>query len=233
MKSLVSTLLLLHIAAGVIALFVGLVPMAVQKGNRLHKRAGLIYVWCMIVVAATALLLCGLQPFKMGRLFLTGIAVFSFYLCFTGWRATKQKIGLFTPADRFLTYLVLVTGVGMMGMGTYLATTLANWSLPIVFAFFGALTTRFAWQDHAKYQNPTMKMAWFFQHFTRMGGSYIATITAALVTNVHRVVPPGAPDWIGTVVWIAPSLAGGLLIGLTVVWYKKKFAGKVAVIARG
>jgi uncharacterized membrane protein len=61
-----------------------------KKGGKLHNRSGLLYVYCMITVAVTALLLCGLQPFKMMRLFLTGIAVFSFYLCFTGWRATSQ-----------------------------------------------------------------------------------------------------------------------------------------------
>lgn len=78
MKTLILTLLITHIAAGFTALLVGLIPMFFEKGNRLHKRAGLIYVYCMIVVAATAMLLCVLQPFKMMRLFLAGIAVFSF-----------------------------------------------------------------------------------------------------------------------------------------------------------
>lgn len=91
MKTVILSLLILHIATGITALLVGLIPMIAKKGGRLHNRVGLIYVYCMIAVAVSALLLCVLQPFKMMRLFLTGIAVFSFYLSMTGWRATKQK----------------------------------------------------------------------------------------------------------------------------------------------
>ncbi|RYF51989.1 MAG: DUF2306 domain-containing protein, partial [Cytophagaceae bacterium] len=78
MKTIINALLILHIAVGTIALFIGLVPMFSKKGSALHNRTGLVYVWCMIIIAITALLLCGLQPFKMMRVFLTGIAVFSF-----------------------------------------------------------------------------------------------------------------------------------------------------------
>ena len=224
MKTLLTLLLTTHIAAGSTALLVGLVPMFAQKGGRLHNRAGLVYVYCMITVAITALLLCGLQPFRLFLLFLTGIAVFSFYLCFTGWRATKNKQGIPTPLDKMLTYSTLLVGVAMICFGTYLVTRRGFSFMPIVFSFFGLLTARFAWQDYRKQQQPTLKMGWFFQHFTRMGGSYVATFTAALVTNLHRVLPANAPDWAGTVVWIAPSLVGGLLIARTVRYYKQKFA---------
>ena len=226
MKTLLSLLLFVHIAAGVVALLVGLVPMAAQKGTRLHRRTGLVYVWCMVVVAATAGLLCGLQPFRMMRLFLAGIAVFSFFLCMTGWRATKQKTGRTTPADRLLTYVALATGGGMVAFGTYLMALNGPTFLPVVFSFFGLLTSRFAWRDHCQYQRPTLKMGWFFQHFTRMGGSYIATFTAALVTNAHRFVPAHAPHWLGTLLWIAPSVLGGGLIGYTVFRYRKKFSAR-------
>ncbi len=93
MKTLLVTLLITHIATGIAALLIGLIPMFSKKGSRLHNRAGLIYVYCMITVAVTALLLCILKPFNMMRLFLTGIAVLSFYLSMTGWRATEQKNG--------------------------------------------------------------------------------------------------------------------------------------------
>ncbi len=231
MKTLLTLLLLTHIATGFIALLVGLIPMFSQKGGRLHNRAGLVYVYCMITVAITALLLCGLQPFKMMRLFLTGIAVFSFYMCFTGWRATKNKNGRQTSLDKLLTYSTMLVGAGMVGFGAYLLTQYGLSFMPIVFTFFGVLTAQFAWKDYRKQQQPTLRMTWYFQHFTRMGGSYIATFTAAAVTNVPRLLPANAPEWTATLIWIAPAILGGMLIGRTVRYYKQKFAAKSSGMA--
>lgn len=223
MKTLITSLLIVHIATGCIALLVGLIPMVTQKGNLLHKRAGLVFVYCMMAVAVTALLLCVLQPFKLMRLFLAGIAVFSFYLTMTGWRATKQKNGQITTFDRSLTYVTLAVSAGMIGYGIYLLVTNGASFFPIVFAFFGVLTLVFAQKDARQFGQPTKKMSWFFQHITRMGGAYIATFTAAIVTNMDRFAPAGSPDWIATLLWIAPSLIGGMLIGRTVRYYIAKF----------
>ncbi|MBN8822784.1 MULTISPECIES: DUF2306 domain-containing protein [unclassified Spirosoma] len=232
MKTLLSSLLIVHVATGSIALLVGLIPMIAKKGGRLHNRAGLVYVYCMITVAITALLLCGLQPFKMMRLFLTGIAVFSFYLSMTGWRATKQKKAGPTSFDKGLTWVTLVVSFAMIGFGGYLLLTRGASFFPILFSFFGTLTLVFAGRDLQFMAKPIEKMHWFFQHFTRMGGSYIATFTAALVTNLPRLLPSNAPEWMYTAGWIVPSVVGGMLIGRTVAYYKKKFnTPKVAVAA--
>lgn len=231
MKTLLTALLIVHIATGIIALFVGLVPMFSQKGNSLHRRTGLVYVWCMVIVALTAILLCGLQPFRMFRLFLTGIAVFSFYLCLSGWRATKQKSGLYALFDKALAYVTLLTGAAMAAFGVYLLVLNGALFLPVVFTFFGLLTGLFACLDVRMLGRPAEKKHWFFRHFIRMGGSYIATFTAALVTNVGRILPDNAPEWTYTLSWIAPSLLGGALIGLTVRRYKRRFAPKNGVAA--
>ncbi|MBD2699799.1 DUF2306 domain-containing protein [Spirosoma sp. BT702] len=223
MKTLVTSLLILHIATGSIALLVGMIPMFSKKGSRLHNRAGLVYVYCMITVAITALLLCALQPLTMMRLFLTGIAVFSFYLSMSGWRATKQKKSGPTVADRVMMYTTLAVSLAMISMGVNLMSRPGNVFFPVLFTFFGVLTAVFATQDIQRLRKPTEKMHWFFQHFTRMGGSYIATFTAALVTNIGRILPPDAPAWTGTIGWIAPSIVGGMLIGRTVRYYKQKF----------
>ena len=223
MKTLILSLLITHIATGCTALLVGLIPMFSKKGSRLHNRAGLIYVYCMITVAVTALLLCALQPFKMMRLFLTGIAVFSFYLSMTGWRATKQKKSAPTAFDKGLTFITLAVSVSMIGFGVYLMVLNGASFFPIVFSFFGVLTFIFAGRDIQFMNRPTEKMHWFFQHFTRMGGSYIATFTAALVTNLGRMLPENSPEWVATAVWIAPSMVGGFLIARTVRYYKQKF----------
>ncbi len=228
MKTLLISLLIIHIATGCTALLVGLIPMFSKKGSRLHNRAGLIYVYCMITVALTALLLCALQPVKLMRLFLAGIAIFSFYLSMTGWRATKQKTSGPTVFDKGLTVSTLAVSVGMIGFGVYLLVLNGASFFPVVFSFFGLLTLIFAGRDVQLMTLSANGMhrdvePWLFQHFTRMGGSYIATFTAALVTNLGRMLPENAPEWAATAVWIAPSIVGGVLIGRTVRYYKKKF----------
>lgn len=223
MQTVITSLLIIHVATGCIALLVGLIPMFSQKGNRLHKRAGSVFVYCMIIVAITALLLCALQPFRMMRLFLTGIAVFSFYLTMTGWRATKQKTTGPATADRGLTYATLAVSAAMIGYGIYLLALNGASFFPIVFTFFGVLTGVFAQKDARQFGRPVEKMGWFFQHLTRMGGAYIATFTAALVTNMGRILPENAPEWLATVGWITPSIVGGMLIARTVRYYLVKF----------
>ena len=229
MKTLVLILLIIHVSAGVTALIVGLILMLLTKGNRLHKRVGLIFVYCMMIVAATALLLCVLQPFKMMRLFLTGIAVFSFYLTMTGWRATKQKTTGPTLTDKTLTFVTLAVSLSMIGFGVYLLVLNGPLFLPIVFTFFGVLTLTFAARDVRLMRQPTEKMHWFFQHFTRMGGAYIATFTAALVTNMGRVLPANAPEWVSTMGWILPTVIGGAIVARTVRYYRARFAPKNAM----
>lgn len=216
-------LLLIHVLAGFTALIVGLMPMLLQKGTRFHKRAGLVYVYCMFTVAVTALLLCTLQPFKMIRLFLTGIAIFSFYLCVTGWRATKQKTNGPTQADKILTYVVMAVSVGMVGVGGYLLTNKAS-VLAVLFAIFGFLTFKNAWYDVQSFSKRPEKMHWFYHHITRMGGSYIATFTAFLVNNAHWITPRDAPAWTETFGWITPAVVGGMLVARTVRQYKQKFS---------
>jgi hypothetical protein len=221
MKTLLLVLLSAHIVAGFTALTVGLIPMFFSKGTRIHKRAGLVYVYCMMIGAATALLLCALQPFKMMRLFLVGIAVFSLYLSLTGWRATKQKSQEPQPIDKLLTYLTLTVSVAMLGFGTYLLTNGVSF-IAILFTVFGFLTFKNAWYDVKSFTKRPGKMHWFYHHITRMGGSYIAIFTAFLVNNSNRLVPGGVPAWTETIVWLTPALVGSLLIARTVNYYKQK-----------
>lgn len=229
MEMLVKLFLITHIAAGTTALLVGLIPMLAKKGGRLHNRAGRIYVYCMIIVAASAVLLCVSQPFKLFRLFLAGIAVFSFYLSFTGWRATKQKKTSPTLGDQLLTYVTLVVSVGMIGFGGWLISQSSSF-LSILFTFFGILTLIFATQDFRRIGKKPAPQHWFFQHITRMGGSYISAFTAFIVVNTGRIVANGAPEWIGLAGWIAPSVIGGMLISRTVRYYKQKFSGSKQVV---
>src|SRR4051812_48783084 len=51
------TLLPIHIAAGGIAIVLGAVALSVKKGGTLHRRSGLLFVYAMLVMGATASIL--------------------------------------------------------------------------------------------------------------------------------------------------------------------------------
>lgn len=223
----VRLLLSLHIAAGTTALLAGLVPMLGRKGGALHVGAGRLYVLCMVLVAASAVLLCLLQPLTLGRLFLTGVAVLSFYLSFSGWRAARRRSVVLPPPDLALAVGSVVVGLGMVGVGVRLGAGL--------FAFFGSLLCVFAgldsWYSLRRSGPPTGPSIWLMRHFTRMGGSYISATTAFVVVNLGRWLPTGAPAWAGTVGWLAPSLVGGLLIFRLVRRYRQRTAPRSAAVA--
>ena len=87
MEPLATGLLVAHIAVGFTALAVGPFAMFSAKGGTLHRRAGMVYVWAMVAVVITAVVLAVYRP----NLFLLGVAVFSFYLTFSGYRALFHK----------------------------------------------------------------------------------------------------------------------------------------------
>ena len=218
---LVRALLYTHIAAGFTALLSGLVPMLGRKGGPWHVRAGRLYTYCMLAVAATAVGLVLAQPITGGRLFLTGVAVLAFYLSYTGWRAAARRSPRLVGADKWLAIGSLLVAVAMIGAGVRFGS--------ILFAFFGGLLavfaggdTRLAFAPPATAAPGARPVPWIFRHFTRMGGAYISTLTAFLVVNMGRWLPAGAPAWVGTAVWIAPSVVGGALIGRTVRAHKQR-----------
>jgi hypothetical protein len=75
-------LLAVHVAAGACSFVLAPVALATAKGGKQHKRWGMVYLWAMGVVAATALPMSLYRPV----LFLAMVAVFSFYVTFAGYR---------------------------------------------------------------------------------------------------------------------------------------------------
>src|ERR1700722_15572939 len=80
-------LLAVHIAAGFGSFLLAPVALATAKGGKQHKRWGMVYLWSMGVVAATAVPLAFFFPVR----FLALVAVFSFYFAFSGYRVLGLK----------------------------------------------------------------------------------------------------------------------------------------------
>src|ERR1700761_1415174 len=104
-----------HIALGTVALLIAPLAMITVKGGLWHRRWGKIYFWAMAGVAFTAVILCWLGA----GLFLFLIALFSFYLALTGYRALSRKQPGSKPApfDIVISVVMIVTGIAFFFVG--------------------------------------------------------------------------------------------------------------------
>ena len=88
MNEMAQVLLPVHILAGTIALLCAALAVSSEKGKKLHVLSGRTYIWCMVAIFLTAIPMSIISS----NIFLFLIAVFSFYLAFSGMRfATNRK----------------------------------------------------------------------------------------------------------------------------------------------
>ena len=80
--------LILHVVAGTIALFAGIVAMASRKGARTHRMAGAVFFASMLAMAVLADYLAVAMPTQIPNLF---IGTFTIYLVATGWLTVRRK----------------------------------------------------------------------------------------------------------------------------------------------
>ena len=215
METLITTLRWIHISAGMLALGLAPVAMLTVKGGRAHRRWGKIYFWSMAVVASTAIMLALWRP----QIFLALLAVFSFYLAFTGYRALSRK----RPAqgqgpvaiDWAAALLTFAASAALAVLG--LVRPGPNWQrLGFVPVVFGVLGMVLAGLDIRKFARPPADPhAWWFAHMSGMLGSYIATVSAFSVVN-FTFLPI-------TVRWLWPTAIGIPLITTWITYYKIRF----------
>ena len=118
---------------------------------------------------------------------------------------------------------MIVSSFGMLYF-SYLAYQKDNVFFTILFTIFGLFMFLLAFEDLRVFVGkkqidndvPLQTRYWFQNHISRMGGSYIATVTAFLVVNNPPFIP-------GLVVWIAPGVIGGFIIAKTRKFYMDKF----------
>jgi uncharacterized membrane protein len=221
MKTFTTLLLILHIASGFTALITGGIASMAKKGGKGHRGSGKIYFWAMTGVFITACLLGVLK----GKPFLFMVGFFSYYLVVRGYRQLYLK-GLgrtqkATTLDWFISTTAFFFGLGLIGWAIYQQRTgVSFWPVPMV---FGLISTGFALADAKLYiKGPKGKQHWLAGHIASMGGGYIATWTAFIVTNIHFLPP--------VLVWLLPTVVGTVCIAYSIRKYVKP-AAKVARLA--
>lgn len=216
MDGIMTALRSIHIAAGTIALFVAPAAMVTVKGGRAHRRWGTIYFWAMATVAVTALALAAWRP----NHFLLLVAVFSFYLAFSGFRALSRKRSSGPDLlDWTATLITLIASAGLAVFG--LVQPGPVWRrLGMVAVVFGAIGAIVAGRDVWHFVRPsTDRNAWWFEHMIGMLASYIATVSAFSVVN-FTFLPLG-------VRWLWPTLIGTPLIVVWVSYYRGRFRSRL------
>ena len=189
--------LLVHITSGTIALIVAILAIVLKKGTIFHRRLGRAYICAMSLVFISALHLSFIAvPINW---FLFGIAIFSYYLAFTGFRAGKERKNLPSTIDWIATCVMLFSTVFMLVLGVQLLWNQNN--LGVVLIIFGAVGGLLSVQDIMQFRKGKIQgKERILRHLTRILASFIAVVTAVLVVNGAKLAIPDLVNW------LAPSV---------------------------
>ena len=198
-------LLSIHILAGSVALVSAALALSTEKGKKFHVLIGKAYFWSMVIIFLTAI------PMSIitGNVFLFLIAIFSFYLAFSGMRFAKNRTGVPTRVDLIAVNFMLLSGIGMWILA--IIFFIDNESQFITLTVFGFLALFLGYGDFQTFKDQTaIGKERIAKHLTNMMGATIAVVTAVLVVN-----PPTNPEWVW---WILPTV----LITPVIFWWNKK-----------
>lgn len=208
----------LHIAAGFTALFVAPVAMVVRKGGDAHRIWGKVFFYAMAVVAVTAIVV-GIWK---NNLFLAMLAVLSFHLAASGYRALYQK--RLHEGQKPGTMDIVVQGTAGVVNGGLFIWGFTNILLgnrgagTLLFLAFGLIGSFMVWRNLQRfYKRSHDKHEWLFAHMSNFIGAYIATVSAFSAVNMDFI----KPVWLQ---WLWPTLVGTPLIFWWTAQYKKKLS---------
>ncbi|MAC96300.1 MAG: hypothetical protein CMC96_12470 [Flavobacteriales bacterium] len=212
MELFIQFTLFVHVFAGGLALLSGIVAILSKKGQNIHIKSGRIYYWSMMTVIITAVIVSTFRE----NAFLQSIAVFSFYLAFTGKRLLRYKKAISPkPIDWIISSIALVVAIGMLSAAINIMIQYGFAGEAPVLLIFGFFLFSMCFQDLIKMKRKKfVKNAWLFDHIGRMSGSFIATTTAFIVVNFSMT-----PAW---VLWLLPTAIGTPLIFMVSAKWKRK-----------
>ncbi len=212
-------ILTLHAVGGAVALVAGPLAMLARKGGRRHRLSGRCYGGAMVFTAASALCLA----LATRNALLLTIAVFSFFLVFTGWRALHQRRlherGRWGGhGARWFDWLVAALTLAFSA-GLFVAGWLQGGDVTEL--FFGVGGSVLALREMLHLTGRGVRPGdWLVRHMIGMSATYIATVSAFAVVTLTMLPRPVAfigPTLIGTplIAWAAVCLTAALGRGRT------------------
>jgi hypothetical protein len=173
------------------------------KGTTPHRQWGRRFVWCVLLVCATAIV--GNLFFRFSPVFAL-LTVLVLYQMVSGWRSIRTKQGGPSTID------AAWTGIAIVASGLIMAYLLgsgdkAGSNFTVVYATFSAIGAILAY-DVLRWFFPRRWFArvWIYDHIYKLISSFGALLSA-FAGNTLRFAQPWSQ--------ILPSVIGGSLI----VWY--------------
>lgn len=197
-------LLWAHIISGSLGLLLGGVAFTVKKGGPLHKLAGRVFFWSMLLCGSAGV---GLSVF-ISNAFLLVIGLFTLYLTLAGYNFLRVKrsararvLGTLIAASMALTIVALL----ILGLDQIQAGKPYGGSILLVFA---GLASFLVVQDFNALRKGTFNP--IVMHIGRIVGAWISAWSAFLVVN-QFFAPP-------ILNWLLPTVIG---VPAIVYWIRK------------
>lgn len=102
-----------HIVGGLAAVIAGPISLLAPKGRWLHRRAGAVFYYAMLVMAGFALLGALAKGHKI-NLFAASLTL---YLVVTSWSIVKTRMGTLTRVERWAPWVAAAIAIGAAGVG--------------------------------------------------------------------------------------------------------------------
>ena len=211
-------LLIIHAAAGTLALVIAPLAMLASKGSDAHRRWGKVFFYAMSVVVVTAIISGIIRP----NILMALVALFSFHMLASGYRALYLK--KLHEGQRMQRWDYILQGSAAVINGALFLWGLINLTMgrresaSIIFFVFGSVGLFMVWRNvHQFYKRSVDKREWLYMHMTGFLGGYIATVSAFSAVNLHMI----QPTWLQ---WLWPTIIGSPLIAYWISYYRKGFA---------
>lgn len=178
------TNVIIHVIGGTIALVIGFLLLFRRKGTLFHKKAGVLFVFFMIVVVITGIL--GVIVFKR-NLFLLIITVLAGYNTYSGARIVKMKSNAFHLQDLLVMFIAIILTVFFL---YYLKSIGFYWNPVVIYSTVGYLFL-VIFYDVIRYAIPKSKYGniWIYEHSCKM----ISALSGLLSAFIGTILPNYKP----------------------------------------
>lgn len=203
-EKIAQTLIYTHAGFGGISLLAGGLALVAKKGSQIHKKAGKVFYYTMLISALIAFVVSALPNHESPFLF--SIGVFSIYFLLSGFRSLNFKQKEFNlKIDRVIACTIILTGLFMI-----LYPIILYRKLNIILLVFGIVGIMFGIRDLKLFKDQNrLRKNWLKLHLGKMIGGYIAAVSAFFVVN--QILP-------GIWNWFVPGIIGG---GYITYWMMK------------
>lgn len=206
MELFIKISLIIHVAAGCIALLSGLGAILFRKKVKVHRPFGKIYFWCMTTIFVTSLYLSVYRQ----NYFLLFIGLFTYHATITAYRSLKLKKLHQGQKPLFWDWLIealnISANVGLLVLAVILYTkNEMQWA--IICTSFGLVGLRGSYSNLKRLRGKVRGVNyWLLAHIGGMLGSYIGAITAFTVNNNRWMHIPNVIAWLGPTIILVPFI---------------------------